>query len=529
MTVNMQEFVNGVAEKYPKELLQNRLTVEGNIIAIIFKEPSIYNDLGSDISQDVMLTKSGRFLFSIISLLKEKGYSVFDEVTILSELSETLRDKFEGFGGWRSIQKLTSIVDLSNSDVIIDEFNKSNTLIKLYDSGFNLNKEIITSKGIKTTPIKLFANWDTQSVLNWYEEKIAGCGVSVRSDLITDEGLLNFDDDFIKRLQRGEQRGVSIATAGKDIDGNLIYTFPYLDSSIGGFKPGTLNAIGGTSGTGKSTLMLNIIMSLASQGTKVLIINNEMTKDDYQCMLLGWVLYKVFHYHNLTRKKMADGIFSDEDLEMVKKANSYYEKVYGKNIKIVTLSDADMDLSMQIAKKEIVRNGYTCIVVDTFKLTISSDSKDNFWMKLVEDSRKYNKLCAGYNVIGLMTIQLAISSSSGQLFLDASSLSNSKQIKEVLSTLLLMRKLQPYERETGSPYDIRAFRHKKNAEGKWEKVDYPLDQDNNYSVLFVDKNRRGVDSGSDGVAFLLKQRLDYSVYSESAKCYPAHKKAVDAQ
>ena len=143
MTVNMQEFVNGVAEKYPKELLQNRLTVEGNIIAIIFKEPSIYNDLGSDISQDVMLTKSGRFLFSIISLLKEKGYSVFDEVTILSELSETLRDKFEGFGGWRSIQKLTSIVDLSNSDVIIDEFNKSNTLIKLYDSGFNLNKEII--------------------------------------------------------------------------------------------------------------------------------------------------------------------------------------------------------------------------------------------------------------------------------------------------------------------------------------------------------------------------------------------------
>ena len=40
MTVNMQEFVNGVAEKYPKELLQNRLTVEGNIIAIIFKEPS---------------------------------------------------------------------------------------------------------------------------------------------------------------------------------------------------------------------------------------------------------------------------------------------------------------------------------------------------------------------------------------------------------------------------------------------------------------------------------------------------------
>ena len=54
MTVNMQEFVNGVAEKYPKELLQNRLTVEGNIIAIIFKEPSIYNDFGSDISQDVI-------------------------------------------------------------------------------------------------------------------------------------------------------------------------------------------------------------------------------------------------------------------------------------------------------------------------------------------------------------------------------------------------------------------------------------------------------------------------------------------
>ena len=526
LVINSNNFIVGVTDKYPEELLNGRLTIEGNLVALLFKDPSLYDDIGSDINEQTMLTKSGRFLFSLGKLLKDKGYNVFDEVTVYSVVPEEIKDRLDGIGGWKAVQKLTSVVNEDNSDAIIDAINKSNVLLRLYESGFNVNKEI-TVKGNKTTPVKLFERWDTQSVLSWYEEKIANCGVDVRSDIIEDEGYVDFNDSFLDGLKKGKERGISIASAGTDVKGEIIDTFRFLDSDLRGLKPGTLNAIGGASGTGKSTIMLNIVMSLASQGVKTVIINNEMKKSDYMIMILCWILYKVFHYTNLTRGKLSDGDLSEEDLDMIHKAREYYQQNYGKYIKIVTLTDANMKLSLQIAKKEILRNGMNCVVIDTFKITMDGeDSKNsNFWMQLIEDSRAYNKLCSKYNIIGLMTIQLAINAEN-QLFLSANCLSMSKQIKEILSVLLLCRPLKSYEREAGSPYDIRAFRSKKNEEtGEWTEAPYRLDPNENYTVLFRDKNRRGVDSGSDGIAYLLKQRLRYGVFSESSKCRPTHKRA----
>ena len=334
--INSNNFIVGVTDKYPEELLNGRLTIEGNLVALLFKDPSLYDDIGSDINEQTMLTKSGRFLFSLGKLLKDKGYNVFDEVTVYSVVPEEIKDRLDGIGGWKAIQKLTSVVNEDNSDAIIDAINKSNVLLRLYESGFNVNKEIIV-KGNKTTPVKLFERWDTQSVLSWYEEKIANCGVDVRSDIIEDEGYVDFNDSFLDGLKKGKERGISIASAGIDVKGEIIDTFRFLDSDLRGLKPGTLNAIGGASGTGKSTIMLNIVMSLASQGVKTVIINNEMKKSDYMIMILCWILYKVFHYTNLTRGKLSDGDLSEEDLDMIHKAREYYQQNYGKYIKIVTI------------------------------------------------------------------------------------------------------------------------------------------------------------------------------------------------
>ena len=91
--------------------------------------------------------------------------------------------------------------------------------------------------------------------------------------------------------------------------------------------------------------------------------------------------------------------------------------------------------------------------------------------------------------------------------------------------MVLLRKCYPEELLEGSPYYLAPFWHKKDeATGKWiEATPDNISPVDNYIVVFVDKNRRGIDSGSSGIAYLMKQQLDYAVFKESAKCRPVHK------
>lgn len=527
--INKELFIPNICEKYPAELLENRVTAEGNLCGMLLKDLTRYDDLSAnDINTDSMVTRDGRFLFSVGKTLRVKGFALLDEVSLLSNLDEESLEKIQQFGGYKVLEHLMDIQDDKNWDATLDLVTKGNVLMRLYRNGFNplqeFDKPIIdkTSKKTCRTPLELFKSFNSQEVLAYYEEKVASCSTAVRSDMITSDSYLDFDEGFIERLRAGAEMGVSFGSAGTDINGDNIRTFSFLSNDLLGYKHGTLNGIAAASGVGKSTIAITMIFSLIAQGEKVLIINNEMSLSDYQCMMLVWIANRVFNKYTLTKKKLMSGNLSDDDLELISKIREYWRAHYAKSIKIVTLTDANMNLSMQVAKKEILRNNVTTVLLDTFKLTIDANARDNFWMQLVEDCREYTKLCVRYDIIGLMTIQLAIAS-TGQLFLDASCLSNSKAIKETLSTLLICRNLY-YEQEAieGSPYYISPFRHVlKN--GTWTEEKVELDPADNYIVLFVDKNRRGIDSSSSGIAYILKKRLDWAVFKESAKCRPVRK------
>lgn len=527
-------FVTGAADKIPEELLTNRMTIEGNLCGLLLRDLLKYDDIKTDITNTEMYTRDGRFLYGLGMRLREKGFERVDEVTLLSNLNEDENNRVQAMGGYRAIEHLMNILNDRNWEAVLDEVLKSNILIRLYKQGFNCLKpfdipvkETDGSAEYKT-PYDLFYRkrkaFNSQEVLSYYEEHLASCATDVRSDMITDDTYLDFDDAFIKKLQNREEMGVSFGSAGADIDGQDIRTFPYLSNDLLGYKHGTLNGIAAASGVGKSTYCITVLFSLLNAGEKVLIINNEMTVSDYQCMMLVWIANRVFKRSSLTKKKLMSGVFNEDDLKLIAQVKNYWRQHYAKSVKIVTLSDANMKLSMQIAKKEIARNGVTTVLLDTFKLTIDANARENFWMQLVEDCRDFTKLCASKDIIGLMTIQLAIST-TGQLFLDASCLSNSKAIKETLSSLILIRKCYPEELIEGSPYYLAPFWHKKDEQtGRWiEATPDNISPVDNYIVVFVDKNRRGIDSGSSGIAYLMKQQLDYAVFKESAKCRPVHK------
>lgn len=521
-------FIEGVVDNYPEKLLEGRVVIEGNLLACLFTDPTMYDDIQQQVRPDNFLSNDGRLLFGIIKFLREKKFAVIDEVTVLSNCSESVRDRLQGIGGWKKVQRLMSVVDAKNWDGIYDAFNKSNILLKLHRNGFALFKEITLENGKKVTPFNLFSlpGFDSASVLAWYEEFVSRLGVensSSSSKVIEDKYVL-FEDDFIDKLSEGAAAGVSFADAGVDIHGNKVTMFPFLSRNILGLSRATTTAIAAHSGCGKSTLMMNIVISLLASGLKGLFISNEMSLSDLKVIILLIVLTRYLGYWDITKQKLKSGNLNDADRAKIREASEYWKTNFGNSLKIVTMTDMDSVTMEQLIKKEALRNGIDFYVVDTFKISLSdSSANDKFWMDLVKDSRTLDSLAKKYNLIGLYTIQLA-ANSLGNLFLDASALSMSKAIKEVLSNLIMMRKVYPDEFAAGSPFDFKPFRSVQKEDGTWADEPYVIEEpDGVYRCITLDKTRSGTDSGDSGVCYLFKYKGDWAKFGETCKVRPVHR------
>lgn len=519
--IDKKHFISGVIDKYDERLLEGRLTLEGNVCGCLLSDLTYYDDCG--LEQKDFLTVHGRMLFTLGKKIREKGFSIFDEITLLSNVNDNTKTKIEEeLGGWRQIQNVIDAVPMKNWDAFLDALNKSNILISLYQKGFNLFEDVTLDNGKQVQPLTLFEKYTASEVVDWFEGQLASLDTKINSNKIIEEGYVDWDDAFIERLVQKEEVGVSFGDAGFDINGELISTFPFMDSNILGVKPGTLNCWAAHSGAGKSTYMVTVIMSLISKGEKVIMISNESQISDVRIQFLIWVLTRCLNYWKISKKKLASGNLTADDRQKIKEARQWWKDHYASSIKIVTLSDADTRLTCQIIKKHILRDGCTTFLVDTFKMTMDGGTSDAFWMSLIKDTRDLTSLAMKYNVIGLMTVQLALNSLN-RCWIDASCLSNSRGIKETLSNLIMFRKVTDAELDPTSPYYIHPFRSKQNPDGTWYEEEYQPDRSKVWRCFFIDKSRRGADSNDTGIAYLVRYDGDYCSFFETAKCRPTHK------
>lgn len=168
----MSKFISG-AEKYPKELLDGRLTIEGNVIGVIFQDPLLIDECNFKTTD--FITKDGAFYYALAKQLRQAGYTVFDEVTILSTVSENIRNAFEERGGYETIKNMVDIVNFKNAERYLDNLFRENIMLKMFDDGFNLTSPI-TYNEKEVTPYKLFRTMDSESVLDYYEARLSEYG-----------------------------------------------------------------------------------------------------------------------------------------------------------------------------------------------------------------------------------------------------------------------------------------------------------------------------------------------------------------
>lgn len=468
--------------------------------------------------QKDFVTADGLFYFSMLNQLRNKGFYSLDEVTILSNLSQDAIDKYEDMGGWDSIQRQIDIINTQNFDTYIDILYRENILLHMHSDGFNLLKEIDVNDK-KIIPLKLFRKMTAEEVTDWYDARISSYGTGYSSKVLEEEEI-DFDDEFIESCQEGEENGVPFDIAGYDINGEEINCFPFLSRQIMGLLEGTFTMMGGFSSVGKSSWWVTVLMSLLYYDRKILIISNEESVKKFKVKFMIWLLGKRNRYFKLTKKKMTSGDINAESRDQLTQVQKFWRENYKGRVKFISINDADMRVVKKKIRENVLRYGYDCVLYDTFKIQESDFEGTRQDLSLVRDSRELDKIAKKYNIIMLASVQLA-ERLKGKLFLDSSVLSNSKQIKEILENLFLMRTVYDEELDEKNKFYCRPFRLKK-VNDKWIEEEYAPDRNAVYRALFVEKTRNGNNSSDTGVAYLLKFDGDHCIFREVAQARFKH-------
>lgn len=471
-----------------------------------------------DLKKEDFITNDGRFYFGMLTQLRKKGFYSLDEVTILSNMNDEVIERYEVCGGWESIQHQIDIINDKNFDTYIDILYRENIMLHMVDDGIDL-LHAVDINGKKVVLLKLFRKMDADSVQDWWDARITSYGTGYSSKVLEEEEI-DFDDEFIDNCKEGLENGVPFDIAGYDINGEEMNCFPFLSRQINGILEGTTTMMGGYSSAGKSTWWITVLMSLLHYDRKILIISNEENIKKFKIKFMVWLLGKRNRYFKLTKKKMTSGDISTESRKQLTDVQKYWRENYKGRVKFIAIADADMSLVKKKIRENVLRYGYDTVLYDTFKIQggdISSARQD---LSLVRDSRELDKLAKKYNIIMLASVQLA-EYTKGKLFLDASILSNAKQIKEQLENLFLMRTVYTEELDEKSRYYCHPFRLKK-VNDKWIEEEYKPDTSAVWRMVFTEKCRTGANSSDNGCAYLLKYDGDHCIFRETCQCRPKH-------
>ena len=471
-----------------------------------------------DLKKEDFITNDGRFYFGMLTQLRKKGFYSLDEITILSNMNDEVIERYEACGGWESIQHQIDIINDKNFDTYIDILYRENIMLHMVDDGIDL-LHAVDVNGKKVVLLKLFRKMDADSVQDWWDARITSYGTGYSSKVLEEEEI-DFDDEFIDNCKEGLENGVPFDIAGYDINGEEMNCFPFLSRQINGILEGTTTMMGGYSSAGKSTWWITVLMSLLHYDRKILIISNEENIKKFKIKFMVWLLGKRNRYFKLTKKKMTSGDISTESRKQLTDVQKYWRENYKGKVKFIAIADADMSLVKKKIRENVLRYGYDTILYDTFKIQggdISSARQD---LSLVRDSRELDKLAKKYNIIMLASVQLA-EYTKGKLFLDASILSNAKQIKEQLENLFLMRTVYTEELDEKSKYYCHPFRLKK-VNDKWIEEEYKPDTSAVWRMVFTEKCRTGANSSDNGCAYLLKYDGDHCIFRETCQCRPKH-------
>lgn len=477
-------YKSGVEKNIPKELLEGRSIVEGNMVACLWKDPSLYDNFDLEIAD--FLTTDGELYYILGKNMREMGYKQFDIITVTTHLKDKpiIQEKIN----FNAINSIRDLVDLDNIDAYYDELVKYNILVRLNLRGFDVVKNL-----------DRFKNTTSEGVYAWFEKELNK--IFIKKQLGVEPVELTEDfDDFLAECDRGSNLGIQFGTA-----------MPILNQIFAGLHKKNVLLHTAHSGVGKTSSCLTMyILPLLAQGKNVCVMANEQGEKEWRSLLLPTIVSNILGYKNFNRNRMQYGGFTDEEWMMLREAQEWLLNCGG-SLKFVDLPDYSIPTIKKVIGKH-ANEGYDVFIYDTAKP--EDETSERAWAVFTENSKELFQIAKKHDIVMIATAQLSISTLS-QRFVNATCLAKSKAIKEVAGQVVMIRNLWKDE-YTGENKDVEVYRRKMNSQGELTKTRefITLDKDKEYAVLFIDKNR----FGKDGIQLLLEKDLGTNVWKEVGIC-----------
>lgn len=485
-------------------LLKNREMLEKVCLGAFLKNLSFYREYKVSIKdfgyEDIV------FFFSLGRAMSEK-YQELDESTVLSFVSnskKTLKE-YERFGGWETVKEVMGLSNVNNIDAYIDELAKNNLLMNLAENGFNVTGEILYNG--KTIDLQeRFNDMSARQVELFYEGLLSKSSVESICESVKWENIILTKEDR-EKLKEGEHAGVPYdimfsytekeVGLSNDETEKFIYSLPTLSRITNGLHNGGGNTqILAHSNVGKSSItFFNFLLPLIFRGERAVCVLNEQDRLYFSCMLYSFIASNVFKYYKLTRQKIKNGSFTEDEEKLMDKINDFLlRRGFFDNLEFVVMEEFNVDEIMRICKPKICHQGVTAILIDTFKAEDSS--ANNYTGMMTEAVKKLDAYGNKLQVKILLTQQLTSGTEMQNAYLTSSEISECKSVKTVSDILFLMRKVvnELELDKDNKEYFLKPYKLI-NEMGKWKKRYITFSDDeiknNYYRLIFVNKNRHG--------------------------------------
>lgn len=522
--------------------MEERALTESLILSCIYQDLTLVTDTNLKVND----FSTGRTSFYYeLAVELNKNIKTLDELSVMSYVSSNgLKELYENYGGYQSIINLVKLASTRNFESYVDNLKKYLLIENLKEKrNFDVYKEVFYD-GVKTVPADMLPYMSASEFHNFIQLLFEDVEVQIDNKDIVYEELYYSEKEIDERL-KGETNDTAhfdLTLSYEDEKGEHRYqqSFKMLDDALGGIqRKNGVHVIAATSGGFKTTTTLNIAMGLVTTSNeKVLICSNEQQVTYYRDLMLSMISHTVLKCFSLTRKKISRCKFdTQEEIDAYKKANKIVKNMFGDNLKFVSLPSFNKDQLGRIVKKEKLKNGVTYFIFDTMKFEggDAKSSSSNIAIELVETSRHLDKIGTQYNCGIILPMQLLVSQDKVS-FLTSGSLANSKQVKEVANSVLLMRRIRNIEWKKDDKYfldpyvwrmdeiskryvkkKLRIIDSMGNEKDRAKRYDRDvIDINNQYVLLRIDKNR----SGEDNVLIILEVNGNTGIVKE--KGYANH-------
>lgn len=452
--------------KAAKTVKEYKLACEANIVSIFYKKPDLLYDYQLKLEDFTENTWRVYWQIAFDIVIKERK-STLDEITIglYLEKHSKLKQKYDEYGGYDTIEKATEYVKIENINGYIAELNKWNTVLLLLKNKFPVYDRLSE-----------FADMSLDDIYVEYEAILNHIFINADEESKSysiDDGI----DELIEELNRGTAVGLPY------------HDMTLLNKETGGQLTGNITLIGGLSNMGKTTLARSLcIPTTIKNSDKLVIMLNEEGKKKWQRELLVWVANNVYKF-DLQKFVVRDGKYSDEVMDILRKCADWIKnKASDNTITLIPFNKYRTDKAIKVIKK-YASLGVKYFILDTFKAD-SGSRNDKMWLEMQQamvDIYDTVKTDGGKDVHIVITFQLA-KSSARQRFYSQDNIGQAKNIIDVASTCIMIRDVFDDE-YTGEKNALKVYR----LEGKNGKSKIPvnLDHDKHYQLLFIVKNREG--------------------------------------